>query len=372
MKDWSPTGSERKSALKDAKRKNPHIGRPRVSTSTGGRRDDRSHWKLRLTLLAAALFATNYRIVSADAAPIDQRGQFMGVDIATELPVGVFASNLTTYGRSDGTKSDLTTDIPVVTWATPFRVLDSEIAVSYSAPFVAQNGPQISNPTAQSRLDAGPQAFGPTIGHTFASGFAVSLSGFVRPPTNYLNNYTATSILLGLAYVKDGWNADATIAYSGTFGGTGGTPNALQALVASGRTSGISGASDGIGIDYTLKKRFGKFQFGVVGFAQTELNRRADDIGFNVVGLTRAGPVLTTYDKRLGVVGVGGLIEYDFSRFTLQGMATREVAKRFAYNGVQGLAGNPGYGEKETRGWLRVIVPLYVAPRAEAPVVARY
>ena len=77
-------------------------------------------------------------------------------------------------------------------------------------------------------------------------------------------------------------------------------------------------------------------------------------------------------------LAIGGLIGYDFGKFTLQAYATREVYVR---NGGWGL-GQPGLGagglganpssDYETRGSIRVVVPLYVAPTAPATVTARY
>ena len=57
------------------------------------------------------------------------------------------------------------------------------------------------------------------------------------------------------------------------------------------------------------------------------------------------------------------LLGYDFGKVTVQAMVTREVA-------ASGLGGYGLPGRFDTRGWMRLIVPLYVAPAA--PVVAKY
>jgi hypothetical protein len=58
------------------------------------------------------------------------------------------------------------------------------------------------------------------------------------------------------------------------------------------------------------------------------------------------------------------LLGYDFGPFSLQAQVTHALSS--TTNGVE--------GGKETRGWLRLIVPLWVAPTqvAAAPLKARY
>lgn len=82
---------------------------------------------------------------------------------------------------------------------------------------------------------------------------------------------------------------------------------------------------------------------------------------------TRCALANGTYTSiRAGAVAVGGLVGYDFGRFTLQADVTREVATRGAPQGLTGTG-------KETRGLFRPVLPLYVAPApTAAPVIARY
>ena len=105
------------------------------------------------------------------------------------------------------------------------------------------------------------------------------------------------------------------------------------------------GFDDNVFVDFTLTKKFNKFEIGLVGSYETDID----------------GPV-----ARQSSLAVGGLLGYDFGRFTLQAFATREVYVR---NGGWGL-GQPGLGagglvsnpssDYETRGTVRVIIPLYV------------
>ena len=327
---------------------------------------------IRLMTLGAAALALTATTVIAHATDILQPGQFMGISVANPLPVGIFASNLSSYGQSDHTSASVEANIPIVTFATPYKILDSQLLFSYSAPSIYQHGVSFGNLAGQTRYDFDSQALGGTLAHSFGNGFAASVSVFARSPDNYFHNYVGTDAFVGFSYTKNDYLVAATFTYSGTFGSHRGTPYgagaaALAAVTGAITGTRITGSSDAVDVDFTLAKTFDKFQVGFVGFAHTDINTRNDSVG---LVLTPTG--LKTFDKRAGSIGLGGLIGYNFGRVDVQAMVTREVAKRFAYNGVDAF-GIPGSGQRETRGWLRVIVPLYVAPAAApAPVVARY
>ena len=50
--------------------------------------------------------------------------------------------------------------------------------------------------------------------------------------------------------------------------------------------------------------------------------------------------------RRQGQIAVGGLVGYNFGPVNLQAYVTQDVVER-------------NYGGRDTRGWLRVIVPIY-------------
>lgn len=324
-----------------------------------------------LSSLAVFVAATTFNVMSASAAGYLQPGQFMGLAIGTPLPEGLFFSDLQSYGQSDRSSAYLGVNIPIISYATPISFYNTRLIVSYSAPWLQQGGaPQLSNAGGGARVDVVSQALGATLAHSFGNGFSASISGFARAPDNILHTTTGSDFFAGLSYTGNGFDISATFTYSGVLGSNRGTPRALAGLAG---LTGISGSNDAVGVDFTATKHFGKFEFGLVGFAFTDVNTRIDNAGFNVLGITPFGePILQKYDKRRGEVALGGLVGYDFGRFTVQAMATRDVAKRFAYNGPRGPLGLFGAGEFETRGWLRLIVPLYVAPARPAPVVAAY
>ena len=286
---------------------------------------------MRKLILAAgaATFCLCASATASFAGMVAQPGETMGLAVGAPLPEGVFGLDLEDYGHRDNSNGRLGVNIPLLVWATPFTLLDSRVQVLYAAPFIHQDG--LAGPGETSRLDFYSQLLAVQLAHDFGNGFGASIIAGVRTPDSQFNpDYTSADIRPAISYTANGYDLTATFYYNGAFGGS------LR-------------RSDAVNVDFTATKKFGKLEAGFVGYASTDINTRIDNVA--------AG--------RVGRVAVGGLVGYDFGPFTLQGMVTREVAAR-------GLAGNNGSTtNKETRGWLRVIVPLYVAPKA-TPVVARY
>lgn len=278
----------------------------------------------------------------SEAAPVFQPGETMGLAFGKPLAEGIYGFDLEDYGHSAGAPRNLGVNLPAVIWSTPLQVQGIRTEVLYAAPFIHQNG---SDMIGVHRMDDISQALGPIFAYDFGRGFNASLGLLYRSPDTTYHDYSSADFRLGLSYVAYGYNLSATFAYSGTFGGRKGLNLAPIA--------GFAGASDGVGVDLTASKRFGAFEVGVVGFAHTSIDTRLDDVGFNLNG--------TTFDKRPGSIAVGGLVGYNFGSLAVQGMVTREVAKRFAWNGLDSQGLNAGDGTRETRGWVRVSVPFYVA-----------
>lgn len=300
-------------------------------------------------LAAAGAAALMMGLTSAHAQIISQPGESMGVALAAPLPEGVFFVDTESFGERDrGGGAGLNVNIPVVAWSTPFSFYNTRLEFLAAVPFTSTTGNDPALAGTLNRTDVYSELFGPLLAHDFGNGFNVGLLAGVRPQDNFTNagRGTATDIRASVSYVKNGYNATLTFAYSGNFGG---------------KTTFINGAVAGFNdngyIDYTFTKKFGKLELGVVGFAATDFNQghERNALGGNLV---QRG------------VAVGGLVGYDFGKFTLQAMVTREVYGGPNYPVAEYNYGLPG--TYETRGWLRLIVPLYVAPAAPAPVVARY
>ena len=279
---------------------------------------------------------------TANAQIVGQPCETCGVALGAPLPEGVFFVDLETYGQRDGQNSRLGTNIPISVWSTPFSFYNTRLEVLAAIPVITHiDGGGVN------RVDLYSQAILFAFAHDFGNGFNASIIAGPRSADNFTQQGRGAlaDLRASISYVKDGFNATVTANYGGNLGG--------KTTVVNGN---LVGFDDNIFIDYTLTKKFNKFELGVIGYYQTDLN----------------GPVL-----RQRSLAVGGLIGYDFGKFTIQAYATREVYVR---DGGFGL-GQPGIGQfniangsrdYDTRGYVRVIVPLYVAPTAPAPVVARY
>ncbi len=282
---------------------------------------------------------------TAKAQIVGQPCETCGVALGAPLPEGVFFVDLEDYGKRSGQANRLGVNVPISVWSTPFSFYNTRLEVLAAIPVFTH----IDGPTAN-RVDLYSQGLLFALAHDFGNGFNAAIIGGPRGADNFTQagRGAIADLRASISYVKDGFNATVTANYGGNLGGK------VTAFGAFGTPT--AGFDDNIFIDYTLTKKFNKFEIGVIGYYQTDIN----------------GPVV-----RQRSLAVGGLIGYDFGKFTLQAYATREVYVR---NGGYGL-GQPSIGagggagvnnDYDTRGYIRFIVPLYVAPTAPAPVVARY
>ena len=308
--------------------------------------------KLLATLATAAL--TMSLTATASYAGLGfEPGETLGQALGAPLPEGLFFVDNEGYGRRDrdannggglgaaavGPGPNIGVNIPALVYSTPFTFYDTRLEFLYAAPFIHLDGGPYGSAT--NRVDIFNQAFGPILAHDFGHDFGGSLIMFVRPPSEHFRSDAYADLRASLSYTGQGLDLTATFGYTGTFGGYAGGINPY---------SPIHGVSDAIDIDVTATKHFGKLEAGFVGYYLHDLNTRGD----NSTQLAN-GTVLSLQQE---AVAVGGLVGYDFGRFTLQGYAVRTVV---SHNQLI-LPGIGGFGNPETKGFLRLIVPLYVAP----------
>ena len=303
-----------------------------------------------LATIGTAAFALGMS-VSASFAGYFVPGETMGVSLDSPLPEGVFFADLETYGRAD-TQPDLNVgvNIPVVIWSTPFSFYNNRVEILAAFPFVHFDGAQSAG--ISDRVGAVTFALGPILAHDFGGGLTGGVSAFVRTPTPSQN---IRSLDLRTATEGDFRESLQYVIPTGVFSGITLIENA--GVTSALGQSNFHGVNDMFAGDFTIEKTFGKFTIGATGFGNIDIdNRQGSLLGVNT---------------RQASVELGGLIAYDFGRFSLTGIVTRTVYEN--QTGVSatlaGLVSGRGY---ETRGWVRAIVPLYVAPTAPAPVVARY
>ncbi len=291
-----------------------------------------------LAMVGAAALAFGSMQGTATAQIVGEPCETCGVALGAPLPEGVFFVDNESYGQRDGQPNRLGVNVPITAWSTPISFYDTRLEVFAAIPVFTHIDGVTTN-----RVDVYSQALLFLLAHDFGNGFNAAIIAGPRGADNFTNagRGAIADLRASISYVKNGYNFTVTANYGGNLGGRGSTvsPTAFD---------------DNIFIDYTATKKFGKFELGVVGSYETDIT----------------GPL-----PRQRSLSVGGLVGYDFGKFTLQTYVTREVFVRQGGWGLgQGVFGNTAISNRdfETRGYVRLILPLYVAPAPAAPVVARY
>jgi hypothetical protein len=260
-----------------------------------------------------------------------QPGITTGIALGAPLPEGIFVIQMPNYGYRDSTPGvNVAALVPAwIIWSTPWTLFGGHIMFDAASPMPNVNVHGVlnrggfANPIIDSQIKW-------DLGNGFFGGFQ---AGVYLPVENELSslgiarNFASFQALGAVSYLKDGWNLTGTFIY-----GTGRSGDAFSAAG--------SYAPDWINVDITATKKFGKFEFGLVGFGSADLD----------------SPV-PGYAKQ-SQIALGGLVGYDFGPVNLQLKFTRDVMEQ-------------NYGGYDTRGWANIIVPLWVAA-PPAPVVAKY
>jgi Putative MetA-pathway of phenol degradation len=295
---------------------------------------------------------------TASFAGYMQPGETMGLSLISPLPEGVFAADLESYGRSKPTGSptnlDVGVNIPVLIWSTPISFYNTRLEILAGFPFAHIDG------SGADRIGFASFALGPLLAHDFGNGLTGGVGALLRTPDasqniQDLTGQTDTAIDLreSLQYKIPG---------NGPFGGITLMQNAAFTTTLR-KQSALTVTSDGLTVrtqndffagDFTAEKSFGKFTIGFVGYGNIDTNN------VNQLG-TAANPSVNPREKN---IALGGLVGYDFGRFSLTGIVTHSLFKTAIVPAIS--------LHEETRGWVRVVVPLYIAPPPSAPVVARY
>lgn len=295
--------------------------------------------KMMATLSAAALALA--LSASASYAGYIQPGETMGVSLDSPLPEGVFFADLEDYGGQSNSPARLGVNIPVILWSTPWTFYNNRVEFLFAAPFAHVDGAGLD------RVGAATFALGPILAHDFGNGLTGGLSAFIRTadPSQNIVELTHRTAVEGdfresLQYVVPPGSPLSGLTFIENAGVESGF----------GQSGAIEGQDDQFQGDFTISKSFDKLTIGFVGFGNIDINHKASDFYGSARGRN---------------IELGGLVGYDFGKVTLQAMVTHGIIE----NGYT-PGGTIAPGE-ETRGWLRAIIPLYVAP-APAPVVARY
>lgn len=256
----------------------------------------------------------------AQAASAAQPGQTLGLPTGAQIPVGLYFINLSSFGVRDITpnSSESSVNLPTLALSTPWKVLGARVQFFFSQPVVASSlrGAPYQSGIGQQLL-AGQLAW--DLGNDF--GVSYFFGGYLPIDTRFLTQEASLTQRFAASYTGNGFNLTANLLY-GTF---------LNERSPFGVVY-----PDYLNLDLTATKKFGKFEVGPVAFGST-------DLATNVVGY-----------RRQGQVAVGGLVGYNFGPVNVQAYLTRDVIQR-------------EYGGYETRGWLRVIVPIWQDKSDVAP-----
>ncbi|MGB7245735.1 MAG: transporter [Methylovirgula sp.] len=245
-------------------------------------------------------------------------GITVGLPVGAPLPEGIYFIDTAGFGHRTDKVGDNGINLPVFAWATPISFYNTRLQFIFAQPFGWTTGTPKNVVYANSTLFAG------QLAHDFGNGFGAS----------YLAGYRAAMPYVA-AFTQDSFEQRAAVSFTG-----GGYD--LTANLANGIFGENARYPDWLNLDLTATKKFGKFEVGLIAYGSTDISSP------------------TSAYRRQGQFAVGALGGYDFGPFKVQVYASRDVAER-------------NYGGYDTRGWFRLILPLYKAPQVAnaAPLQAR-
>ncbi|GJD65096.1 transporter [Methylobacterium frigidaeris] len=257
----------------------------------------------------------------AEAGSAAQPGQSVGLPVGAQIPHGLYWITATNFGVRQTSPGVMPLNVNTTTlaWATPWDLAGGRLQLFAGVPYSAL-GPQDS---------AWQSGFGqPLLAAQLAwdlggdVGFSYLLGGYLPSKTGFATQTSSLTHRFALSYVGNDWNVTAHLFY-GHFLGDRPPP-------------GVATYPDYMNLDLTATRNFGKWQLGAVAFGSTDL------------------PTGVAGYRSQGQVAVGGLVGYNFGPVNLQAFVTRDVIDR-------------NYGGRDTRAWLRAIVPLYQDKQEAAP-----
>lgn len=255
----------------------------------------------------------------AFAGSVLQPGITIGTSPGAPKDEGLYFNNTGDYGQRTATQSGLGVDLPVIAYASPLTVYGTRLQFVFSQPLAATTN------TNSDRFFANSTLLAAQLARSIGSGLGISYLAGIRAPEPSAPAYHEASFEQrgAISYTANGFDL---------------TANVINGLFPATRTA----YPGWVNVDLTATKTFDKVEIGPVAFGSTDLNAP-----------------FATY-KRQGQIAVGGLVGYHFAgSLTVQLYLTRDVLIR-------------NYSGYDTRGWVRVSLPLYEAPSPPQPIRARY
>ena len=241
-----------------------------------------------------------------------QPGQTVGIPTGAPLPIGLYFIDTSSFGSRDITprSTESNINLPSFIWATPAELVSGRLQLVVLQPVTASS----------TRSAAYQSGFGQTLLAAQVAwklgkdlNFSYLLGAYLPSETKIVIQNPVLHQRFAITYNGDGWNLTGNFLY-GTFFDT--------------RSASGTFYPDFLNLDLTATKHFGKWEIGPVAFGSTDL------------------PTNNPSYTRQGQFAVGGLVGYNFGPVNLQAYVTRDVVQR-------------NYAGLETRGWLRVTVPIY-------------
>lgn len=264
---------------------------------------------LSAVLAAAALSAVHQ---AAQAGPVTEAGELVGLAMGAPLPEGVyFVDTASEVSLGHNYNETLFVNIPVVAWSTPWKLLGGRVEGYIAVPEVYVG---VKNSTST----AGLYNTAVLIGEAWDLGNGWGFSNFVggytpeNSPVTRGQNEWVFNDRAALSYTANGYDLTAHI----TYGVTGSSEGASQ---------GETASPDYINYDITATKTFGKWEVGPIAFGTNDLSRGSSSHLFEM----------------------GGLVGYGFGPVSIQAYAAHSVSS------------SNDYGDGDTRVFLRLVVPLW-------------
>ena len=256
----------------------------------------------------------------AFAGSVLQPGGTVGLAAGAPLAEGVYFIDTSSYGRRSNTPAGLEVNLSQFVWATPFAFSGTRLQFVVLQPTATATHSSADYLYANSTLAAA------QLAHTFGSGFNASYQAGYRAPESG-----------GPAFHYGSFEQRGAFTYNAL--GFDLTANVINGLFY-GRT-GTSTYPNWLNIDLTATKKFDKLEIGAVAFGSSDISK----------------PTPAYLKQRQ--IAVGGLVGYNFGSFTMQFYVTHDVEEHH-------------YTGRDTRGFARLILPLYKAPVAPEPLRARF
>ena len=262
-------------------------------------------------VLALSLLST-LGSTQAQAASAAQPGQTIGQAPGAPLPIGLYFIDTSSFGSRDISprSTDSNINLPSFVWATPAELVGGRLQLIVLQPIAASStgGAAYQSGFGQTLLAA---QVAWKLGNSL--NFSYLLGAYLPSQTKIVIQNPVLHQRFAITYNGDGWNLTANFLYGTYFDATA-------------RTGAYY--PDFLNLDLTATKKFGKWEIGPVAFGSTDL------------------PTNNPTYARQGQFAVGGLVGYNFGPVNLQAYVTHDVVER-------------NYGGLETRGWVRVTVPIY-------------